>query len=372
MKTTRFLLAVIAAALCCAPAFAQEDAQKAAEEAAKAISSAPQVTVEAPKPNYWTNTLTTNINFIQTGYTNWAKGGYNNVVLKSYLDANANYAKDKFIWKNRLQIDYGFLYSEDKPIIQKNTDRLLFESTAGYKATAKMSYSAKFTFQNQFSNGFTYPTPTNISGEEPSRKEWRDARLLKSGFLSPAIVNLGLGIDWVPNKWLTVNFAPLTGGFTIVSREALRPTYGMKLKKNLSDSELEAYNEAASATYDNYVLKGEAIGKYFYPGRFEFGAQLTLDAKMQVNDNFTATTHLLLFSDYLRKPQNVRVNWDTRLFWKVAKYFSLNFTTNLIYDDTVYIVQEKDVDKYPDGRRRVQFMENFAFGFTYTFASKKD
>ncbi|MBQ6086662.1 MAG: DUF3078 domain-containing protein [Bacteroidales bacterium] len=369
MKTLKILIAMAAAAAVSLPSFAQEDAQKAAEEAAKAIASAPQVEVQAPKPIYWTRTLTTNVNFIQTGYNNWAKGGYNNVVLKAYLDGNANYAKDKMIWKNRLQIDYGFLYSEDKPIIQKNTDRLLFESTAGYKATQTLSYSAKFTFQNQFTNGFTYPTPTNIAGEEPTKREWQDARLLKSGFLSPAIVNLGLGIDWVPTKWLTVNFAPLTGGFTIVSREALRPTYGMKLRK-LTDSEMAAYEEAAAATYENYVVKGEAIGGYFRPGRFEFGAQLTLDAKMQVNDNFTASTHLLMFSDYLRKPQNVRVNWDNRLFWKVAKYFSLNFTTNLIYDDTVRIVQEKDKDLYPDGRRRVQFMENFSFGFLYTFASK--
>ncbi len=372
MKAIKILFAAAAAMLLSIPSFGQEDAQKAAEEAAKAISSAPEVKVEAPKPVYWTRTLTTNLNFIQTGYTNWAKGGYNNVVLKAYLDGNANYEKDKLIWKNRLQIDYGFLYSEDKPIIQKNTDRLLFESTAGYKATSTMSYTAKFTFQNQFTNGFTYPTPVNPAGDEPTRKEWKDARLLKSGFFSPAIVTLGLGIDWVPNKWLTVNFAPLTGGFAIVKRESLRPTYGMKVKKNLSDAEKEAFEKASAQTYDNYVLKGEAIGMYYYPGRFEFGAQLTADANMQINDNFTAATHLLLFSDYLRKPLNLRVNWDTRLFWRVAKYFSLNFTTNLIYDDTVLIVQEKDAEQYPDGRRRIQFMENFAFGFTYTFASKKN
>ena len=56
--------------------------------------------------------------------------------------------------------------------------------------------------------------------------------------------------------------------------------------------------------------------------------------------------------------------------WKVAKYFSLNLTTNLIYDDTILIVQNKDKDKYPDGRQRVQFSEALQFGFTYTFATK--
>ncbi len=99
----------------------------------------------------------------------------------------------------------------------------------------------------------------------------------------------------------------------------------------------------------------------------ELGAQLTADAKMRINDNFEASTHLLLFSNYLDHPENIRVNWDNRLMWKVAKYFSVNLTTNLIYDDKVLVV----TNKYPDGHKSVQFYEALQFGFTYTFASKK-
>ena len=54
--------------------------------------------------------------------------------------------------------------------------------------------------------------------------------------------------------------------------------------------------------------------------------------------------------------------------WKLAKYFSLNLTTNLIYDDTVLIVD----DEHPNGHRTVQFAEALQFGFTYTFATKKN
>jgi hypothetical protein len=45
----------------------------------------------------------------------------------------------------------------------------------------------------------------------------------------------------------------------------------------------------------------------------------------------------------------------------------LNLTTNLIYDDTVLIVDEA----HADGHRAVQLAEALQFGFTYTFASKK-
>ena len=96
-----------------------------------------------------------------------------------------------------------------------------------------------------------------------------------------------------------------------------------------------------------------------------------MDAKVNINDNFSYSTQVVLFSNYLDKPQNLRVNWDNRIDWKLAKYFSFTITTNLIYDDKVMIISDKDKDQYPNGRQRVQFKESLAFGFTYTIASKK-
>uniref|UniRef100_UPI00402836A6 hypothetical protein n=1 Tax=Candidatus Cryptobacteroides bacterium TaxID=3085639 RepID=UPI00402836A6 len=55
------------------------DAQKAAEEAARAIAGAPQAEVKVPRPKYWTNSLLTKIDFGQPNLTNWAAGGYNSV-----------------------------------------------------------------------------------------------------------------------------------------------------------------------------------------------------------------------------------------------------------------------------------------------------
>lgn len=351
----RKLLATVALVLCAAALGAQEvsDAQKAAAQAAAAYAGANQVRNEAPKPVYWTNSVQTNINFIQSSYTKWAKGGYNNYTMSAYVDANANYKKDNFTWNNRLQLDYGFLYSEDKPILQKNKDRILLESTVGSQVRNSFSYTAKFTFLSQFSDGFIYATP---SVEDPQRQDWKDARMLKSSLFSPAVANLGLGFDWSPKKWLKINFAPLTGGFTIVAEESLRKTYGMELKKGHSADEVQ--QEAGGLVGNGDIFRG---------ARFEFGAQLSLDAKATINENFTAATQLILFSNYLKNPQNMRVNWDNRFMWKVAKYFSINLSTSLLYDDTVSIFDEE----HPDGFRAVQFYEALQFGFTYTFATKK-
>ena len=145
-----------------------------------------------------------------------------------------------------------------------------------------------------------------------------------SGFLSPAYTNFGLGLLWTPKPWLSVNFSPLTADLVIVRNPALRNTYGMALR--------------------------------------EEG-----DAKWVINDVFNYTTQLVLFSDYLHKPLNLRVNWDNKMFWKLTKFFALTLSTNLIYDENVKVKQIA-----PDTKvAAVQFKEFLEFGFTYTFTNKK-
>ena len=109
------------------------------------------------------------------------------------------------------------------------------------------------------------------------------------------------------------------------------------------------------------------LGSYYKNARFEFGAQIKADFAVNVNDNFKYTSQIVLFSNYLDKPENLRVNWDNRFDWKLAKYFSLTLTTNMIYDDKVMIFS--DVDGLT--KQRVQFKESLLFGFTWTLASKK-
>ena len=332
------ILVLALATLAWLAAYAQDDAQKAAADAAAAIAEAPQEEVPAPKPVYWTRSLMTNLNFAQTLLRDWAAGGSNNYTMTGYVDANANYAKDKMIWNNRLQIDYGFLYSADKPILQKVKDRIYFESKWGYETPIQhLSYSANFDFKTQIDHNYTYGTP---SVTDPSVADWKAARTLKSGLFSPAYASLGLGLLWTPKPWFSLNVAPLTGGFVIVDNPELRKAYGMELEDD---------------------------GVNYKSSRFELGAQVKADANFTINDNLKYTTQLVLFSNYLKNPQNIRVNWDNKVFWKMAKFFTMTFSTNLIYDDTVLITN----DDHPAGFRTWQLKEFFEIGFSYTISSKK-
>lgn len=362
MKLRYFALAASAALV--SLSVSAQNAQEAAAAAAAALQNAPE-TQQVVKPNYWTQSLMTNINYGQTSLTNWAAGGDNTTTLAAYIDGNANFKKDVKVngkskdmyWNNRLQLDYGFLYASSKPILQKNTDRMYLESKWGYEIEKKLYFSANFDFKSQFSTGYKYNTPsTSLEGLSKGdiKQQWLDARSPLSGFLAPAYTNIALGIDWKPNNWFSLSVAPATGGLVIVKDPQYRQSYSMKLKSEYENA------QKGDAAFDS--------GEAFRPVRFELGAQVKADLKAQVNDNLKYTTQLVLFSNYLNKPQNVRVNWDNRLDWKLAKFFSATLITNLIYDDLVKI---KDAKTGELRRAGIQFKESFALGFTYTFAKKK-
>lgn len=315
--------------------FAQDDAlQKAAADAAAELSQAPQEEVSAPKPNYWTSSVQFNLGYNMTNLSNWAAGGYNTTTLTTNLDAQANYAKDLSSWNNRLQLDYGFLYSNEKEnILQKSNDRIYFESKWAYKTASgsKFNYTASFNFRSQFTD-----TPDKyIQGEDGKWKE----NAIKSGFLSPAYTDIAFGIQWKPSDWFDVNFAPVTGGLTICTQDNLRSSYGMKLK-------------ADGVTY-NSVL-------------FQFGAQLKTNFKFTINDAFSFETQAVVFTDYLNEPY-FRFNWDNAVNWQLSKYLKFSLKTWLISDPNVTITDDVTGEVK---KRGVQFKDFLAFNFTYTLSSK--
>ncbi len=325
------MLLILGAIALCVPAFSQDDAQKAAAEAAAALVDAPQEEAPVAKPVYWTKSAVFDFGLNQTSLTNWAAGGFKNVTVSSAIDAKADYARDLASWANRLQLQYGFIWSEDKSnVLQKNNDRIYLESKFAYKTSkdSKWNYTASYDFRSQFTD--TWGTYTQ--GDD----ELWVASDLKSGFFSPAYNNLAIGMEWKPADWFDVNISPLTGSLIICTNETLRKSYGMQLVEEGGD------------TYRNML--------------FQLGASVKANARFAINDNFNYETQLVLFTDYLDNPfrQN-RVNWDNKITWQLAKYFKVGFSTWLIYDPIVEI----------DGvTSKVQFKDFLSFNLTWTLGAK--
>ncbi|MBQ1635849.1 MAG: DUF3078 domain-containing protein [Bacteroidales bacterium] len=332
-------------------AYAQDDAQQAAAEAAAELVGAPKEEAPVAKPKYWKSSSVFDLGLNQTSLTNWAAGGFNNVTLSAGVDAKADYAKELLSWNNRLQLQYGFIWSQDKKnVLQKSNDRIYLESKLAYKTgkDSKWNYTASYDFRSQFTD-----TWGKYVEKESEPGIW-EAINLKSGFIAPAYNNIALGMEWKPNEWFDVNISPLTGSLTICTIPELRKGYGMPL----GCAEDDAAYVAALDTKDP-----AQFGKFYRNMLFQLGASVKANAKFALNDVFTYETQVVLFTDYLNKPflQN-RINWDNKITWQIAKFFKVGFNTWLIYDPIVEI----------DGVvSKLQFKDFLAFNFTYTLGAKK-
>ncbi len=332
-RLTVFLsVAVIAMSVSVNAAFAGEKdidpAQQMCVDVVSAIDQASIDTTAAQEaPKYWTNGIMTQIGFSQVSLTNWAEGGTPTISLNGVVDANANYAKDKMIWENRLKISYGFIQKFNPGVdprmnFSKSDDRINLDSKWGWMLVDKLYFSALLNFRTQL-------TPTNSWAVNEDNSLTKTPQ---SSFLAPGYLSLGLGIDYKPWSFLSVNFAPVTGNMVIVTIPELRDTYG---------------NDPEQAV------------------RMQLGAQLKLDAKYAYK-TFKIGSTLNLFADYLKIQNGVQVYWDVDASWAVAKFLSINVNTSLVYDKNIKFYEPEDVNQ-ENPLSKVQFKEVLSVGLTFTF-----
>jgi hypothetical protein len=268
------------------------------------------------------------VNLAQTSLTNWAAGGQNSFALNGIFSGFANYKMDKSVWDNSLDLGYGLLKQGNEDL-KKTDDKIDFLSKYGREAFKNFYYAALFNFKTQFSPGYNYPDVTNKI----------------SDFFSPAYLLLALGLDYKPNTYFSAFLAPLTAKFTFVTDQTLSGygAFGVK-PGDKSKSEIGGYFRAI---YSKNDFKSEFL------------------------KNISFTTKIDLFSNYTENPQNVDVNWEVLLAMKVNKFLSVNFNTQLIYDDNIQI----PVDKNGNGtlepgesiRSMVQFKEILGVGLSLKF-----
>ena len=281
----------------------------------------------------WKKSGLGSVNFNQVALSNWAGGGESSVSGGAIVKLTANYKKDKTSWDNSLDMAYGLINQTGSPVV-KTDDRLELSSKFGKEANKKWSYSAIFTFRTQFAPGLDDPTAVN-----PNKI---------SDFLSPGYMFVALGMDYKPNKSLTLFLSPATNKNTIVTAPSLA---------NVGAFGVEA------AELDPVTGDIVTPGKHF---RAEIGGFLKAEFKTTLMENVDFQTKIDLFSNYINNPQNIDVNWESLLSFKINKYLTASVTTTLIYDDDIKIAVDTDDDGVADKMApRTQFKEVLAIGFTY-------
>ena len=263
------------------------------------------------------------LNFTQVSLSNWAAGGENSIAGNSIINYFANLKKGKNAWDNNFDFGYGMQMQGLKGKLIKSDDKIDITSKFGRQASKHWFYSTLINFRSQFSPGYNTPNDS----------------FAISNFLAPAYVITALGMDYKPNDYFSLFLSPITGRYTIVNNKAL--------------SDAGAFG----------VDTGKIVRK-------EFGSYLKATLKKTINSNFTIQTSFDLFSNYNNKPQNIDVNWQMLLLFKISKYFSASLTTQLLYDDNTKIIFYKSgsltIDHVGPG---TQFKEVLGIGFTYKFSS---
>ena len=212
-----------------------------------------------------------------------------------------------------MDVGYGLLQQgKDKGFI-KTDDRFDLLSKYGQKAFSDFYYTVLVNFKTQFAPGYNYPNDS--------------VRI--SNFLAPAYLLGAVGLNYQPNSYFNAFIAPVTSKMTIVNDDAL----------------------SAAGAFG--VTPGEKT-------KTEFGGYARIiysrnDFKSELLKNVAFTTKLDLFSNYLKDPQNVDVNWENQIALKVNKYISVNLNTHLLYDADIL---------YEGGPARVQFKEILGVGFS--------
>lgn len=266
----------------------------------------------------------------QTSLTNWAAGGQSSYAINGVFSTFANYKKGKNAWDNSLDIGYGILNQEDVKYTKKTDDKIDVLSKYGREVRKSLYFAGLLNFKTQMATGYNYPTDST--------------RTKISNLLAPAYLVGALGIDYKPNPHLSVFAAPITTKFTFVNDTTL--------------SNAGAFG----------VDKGDKM-------KSEFGGYIRLiytknDFTSEILKNVSFTTKLDLFSNYAENPQNIVVNWETLIAFKINKYININISTHLIYDDKIKIGKDSNDDgkiEESEKKPRIQFKELFGAGISFKF-----
>lgn len=232
----------------------------------------------------------------QGSQNNWAAGGDDfSFTVNTNLRLFGFYKKKKHSWDNTFDVSFGYLNTTSLGS-RKNDDRFDILSKYGLALNKKFNLATLANFRSQFLKGYTYPN--NI-------------KTFASDFLSPAYLVISQGIDFKPNKELTIFVSPVTSRWVFVK-----------------DSTLAA--------------KGEYGVKHNTHSINQNGAFATIGYQRAFNKVVSYKSRIDFFSNYQKDPQNVDVFMTNTFSAKVAKIIAFSWNVDMIYDDDVRLFGENN------------------------------
>lgn len=245
----------------------------------------------------------------QVSFSNWNAGGTNSISAILSGSSSANYKTDLVFWNSSVTARYGINKQEGESV-RKTEDVLNLISNFGFQKNENSNwfYSARFSFNTQFANGFNYPDTDN-----PISK-----------FLAPGYLFFGAGIEYGKNiERLSLYLSPLTSKTTFV------------LDTDLANSGAFGVNPAILDADGNIIKPGDKV-------RGELGILITNQFNEKLFENIEMNSLMRVYTDYLNSFGNVDIDWEVTFDFTVNKYVKALLGSHLRYDNDIKTQIERD------------------------------
>ena len=275
------------------------------------LSSDQKLKIREDKANPWTKKARGLVQFSQNhSSANWYQGGNSNVAVLGSLTGKINYDDRKYIqWDNDAEWRMGF-NTVPKPSLRPlntNDDILRATSKLGIKAGGNFFYSASVDFSTQLFNNYKSTSSTE----------------LKSTFLTPVRLNIGLGLDYKVDKTLSLMVSPFSYKYIYMNDvKNVNPNlFGIEDGKNV----LSEVGSAFKLLYTYVPME-----------------RVLIDTRLTFYTNYT----------------KVEIDWETVCTLTINRFLSTRISLNPRYDNT--IIGEK---------QGIQFKQLMSVGLAYRFVN---
>lgn len=267
---------------------------------------------------HWLRKFGASLQFSQAYVSpNWYQGGNNNLNMLAQLGYNVKLNQrfyPRYLFDMSIQYKLGLNSTPDDSIRGYNIseDMFQFNLTLGLKAHKKWYYSGSVYFKTQLFNSY----PTN-------------SRKIKSSFMSPGELNVGLGMTYntsskKQNFSLALSISPLSWNMkTCINNRIDETQFGIKPGRNMTN---------------------------------EVGSSFEANMRWKIAYNISYASRLFAFTEY----SYVQADWEHTIDFAINRYLSTRFYLHMRYDTNTPRVEDSRWHK-------MQLKEILSFGFNYTF-----
>jgi len=320
------------------------------------------------------------LDFAQMLFVNPKVGaGEDRIGIGGNISFFAKYKKGRISWDNLAGLSFGIQrlgsFRKEQPF-QKTVDELRIASNFAYaiKDDSPFGYSLDVLFLTQV-------TPTyNGNYLSPQQDTMYEAPVAQ--FFSPAALTISPGISFKKNT----KFGEFSALLSPASFKAIMVGNDEVAQQNLHGNPYLADNATEEQFRASWGVAPDAPladgTGYYARNYFQFGATLKAGYankffKYKEGDKekhrLVLSTSLNLYSNYLRLPQHIDVEWITNVDVFLFKGLSISLMTNLFWDYDVLVQVDADgdlatgVNGYEATERRVSFLQSLLIKYNFLF-----